>query len=229
MILTMTAWRRPQYTRRVLESIIEAEKPGPIRLIACIEPGNEGVPAQFRNIPFDYELRINDHRLGGPRNTYQALSAGFELDDHVIHLEDDTVIASDALLYFDWAIRHYRYDKDVWTVTGYNRRVHPAAPHERHTVKRRRFFTAYGIGLWIDRWEEAHTKWPSGEHGWDRYMNRVARGNRSEIFPLLSRIQNIGALDGYNVSPSFHKRHHHTPEWAGNYPDLRVTQHQEVS
>jgi hypothetical protein len=46
-------------------------------------------------------------------------------------------------------------------------------------------------------------------------MNHKARKDRVEIRPILSRVQNIGAIDGYNCpSPQFHRMKHHTPTWA---------------
>jgi hypothetical protein len=57
-----------------------------------------------------------------------------------------------------------------------------------------------------------YMEWAADEH-----LHHQLRRGRSEIYPALSRVQNIGACGGVHVpSPAWHRAHHHVPFWAGN-------------
>ena len=124
----------------------------------------------------------------------------------VIVLDDDIVPAADCLRYFEWAGEKYRDDREVFTVSAYARETPPPARY--HSVRRLRWFTPWGWATWRDRWEEMRAHWGFGEpFSWDVIVNRT-RGERFEIQPFLSRVQNIGAEGGVHVpDPQWHREH----------------------
>lgn len=221
IVIAITAWRRPEYTRQVLESLAAAAKPKPIYVVAGVEPGFPAVERVFEDMPFEYELTENERRLGGPQNTQATMNRAFELADQVIKLEDDTPVARDALYYFQWALRTYKKDESVFSVCGYNRSSRPEPEGLHGSVFRHAWFTPWGWATWKQEWTEVQATWPQGAHGWDRYLNSTARAGRVEIRPYLSRVQNIGARDGYNCrNPEWHRTNQHVPYWAGQFDEI---------
>jgi hypothetical protein len=138
----------------------------------------------------------------------------------VIHLQDDTPVAPDALRYFEWA-RQFGRDPNVFTVTGYR---HPRdwmpgpspKPQDEHVrVGPSHFFTCYGWATWRDRWHEMRANWPTnywtqGTPAWDTYLCYEARKDRVEIAPYTARTRHIGVEGGMGFG------HKVLPYWAGS-------------
>jgi hypothetical protein len=125
-VITMTAYRRPQYTREVLDALARCDGIGDWTLLPNAEPGNSEVIAAFRDFhACECRLVVNERRLGLNRNTLAALMRAFHLKaDHIVHLEDDTVPSPDALRYFEWGIDHLvEHDPKhtILLVSGYNK------------------------------------------------------------------------------------------------------------
>lgn len=192
----MTAWKRPEYTRQVIRALEACDGSEDVQLYAHVEPGNDEVQSILIGSRLLKDLTVNPSVLGIPRNTYNALEHGFKHAGYVIHMEDDTVPSQDFLTFHKWAAETYRDDKDVFNVTGYNRVEELPAPEHYGDVKRREWFTCWGWGTWIDRWEEIAKYWSNDNPGFAWHVNLGIRLNRVEVHPLLSRVQNIGDLDG---------------------------------
>ena len=119
----------------------------------------------------------------------------------------------DALTWFEHARDAYEDDKEVFTVSVYGDvGHHPEAQLLDHSesmdTARRQHFTPWGWGTWKDRYDDmAHVY-----TGWDGQMNfemvhinqgvnyeafgQGLRKDRYEVFPVLSRANNIGMEDG---------------------------------
>lgn len=113
-----------------------------------------------------------------------------------------------------------------------------------NTTNLRSKFTSSGPwGIWRDRWNEIKDNWfgihwnsqglalaqqdkvPEGEeflklvnkdfHGsWAWPMNKYWRKGRKEVYPIVSRCQNIGIERGaFNPNAEFHYEHHHIKNW----------------
>ena len=106
-VITMTSYRRPDYTREVLNALAKCEGISDWLFLPNVEPGNDEVIAAFREWDAcESRLVVNDKRLGLNKNTHDAVYQAFKLRaDVMLHLEDDTVPSPDALHYFDWAVR----------------------------------------------------------------------------------------------------------------------------
>lgn len=226
MVIALTAWNRPEYTKKVLESLEKVRKPKPIYLVAYIEPGNEEVQRLFDNVGFECEVTVNKGRRGSVDNTKAVMQRAFELSNRVVKLEDDTPLAYDALYYFSWGLKTYKDDTEIFSVCGYNRNENAVEESRHDKVFRFKWFTPWGWATWKNRWDRVVKNWPKSDKGWDKYLHHV--NAQHEIRPVLSRVQNIGARDGNNCpGPQFHRTHHWTPEWAGNYEKLLVEEYTE--
>ncbi len=213
-VVTMTAWRRPEYTKRVIDNLKKCIGFEEYVLLPTIEPGNSGVLKAFHGL-HNCNIIGNNKRLGCPKNTLKALKRGFELSDFVIHLEDDTVPGIDSLKYFEWVYSTYKDDKDVFTACAYSRYVHP---QNYFTVWRNRWFTPWMWCTWIDRFEEIKKDWNFS--GWDNRLNHKIRKNRCEIMPHLARSQNIGERLGTYNNPAHWRKKQYNPVWVNNVQNI---------
>ncbi len=218
-VVCTAAYNRPQYFRKVLNALSRCTGIEDYIIVPCVEPGNEEIRTLVETISFA-ECRpvFNPRRLGFNANIRQAFSKGFELADFVILVEDDILCSKDALLYFEHCRQRYQNDDNVLSVTGYNR-SRECSVESHHEIRRRQWFVPWSSAFWKDRWRMIAPGWPRRRHGisWDVRINNQfcqSQGFR-EIYPLLSRAQNIGAEGGANVpSAQWHAQHQHVPFWA---------------
>lgn len=248
-VVTMTHYNRPEYTRRALEALSRCDGIADCLLVAHVEPGTAEVIDQLKAINFcETAIVCNNQRQGVARNTLRALEHGLELSDFVVHVEDDILMAEDALTYFWWARATYHNDARVGSVSAYRRTAESIHPVLYNDVRRLRWFHPWGLGIWRDRYQAArphvlhicgladdpaggfrvvgpgvrNTTTPYGDMvgGWDGAFGSYAGINGLvQPYPLLSRVQNIGAISsthGASFTPEFHATQQHCPQWAGD-------------
>ena len=220
--LSVSLYNRPVYTERLLKALDECTGIDEYKIIICCEPGFkevEQLASKFR--PSQTELTINTRKLGCNTNIFQCLAMGFSVSDYHIHFEDDTIPGKDCLNYFEWASDKYINDQYIFTVCGYvnsNNITEHYYPKNTDVgkVSRRNWFTPWGWATWKDRFDDMRNIWDfQGVNGsWDATINHIARNNRNEIFPTVSRIQNIGGELGTHVpSNDWHKENHYNEYW----------------
>lgn len=201
MIITMTAWRRPDYTAQVIRSIERAVKPDSLLVLVSLEPGNPEVRGVLESYNGDIKIHENKEPLGCSQNTLQIIKWGLEYEDQIIHVEDDTVLAKDALNYFYWGLQHYRDDKRTSGICGWHRVGLPT--DDTNVVFRDPVFMPWGFASWRDRLEPTFDKWP--DKRWDIYLRK---NSHLWVFPILGRIQNIGRKNGVHPNRGIMQRVH---------------------
>ena len=222
-VITMCHCTRPDYTRRVLQALRSCAGIADYLILPHVDPASEEVRAEIEAIDFAECLpTFNTSRLGVNRNTENALLDGFAFSNFVIHVEDDILLSSDALLYYEWCAEHYRSDPRVFSVTSYNRRAEAADPSEFHQVRLRRWFHPWGWATWRDRWETFSGTLHSSPASWDVLLNVIhCVGGLSsrchEVYPELSRSQNIGEISSSsNRTVAYYRANHLLKHWAGD-------------
>lgn len=172
-VITITAWRRPQYLRRVLEALSRCTGVDGYRILLSVDGGypdrQEEISGVAGSIGVDAEVIYHDRNLGCAGNTFFALEWGFSQPvASVIHLEDDTEPSQDFLRYMEACLGRYAGDHSVFTVSGHQRRfeAHPGhgvhcriGPGDEGLIRRRQWFTPWGWAIWRDRWEEVRDGW----------------------------------------------------------------------
>lgn len=217
-VITMSLYRRLDYTQQVLEALSKCDGIDEYQVFIHCEPGYPRVveAARMSAIP-NKEIVVNHKQLGCTLNINTALHHGFEHSDYVIHVEDDILFAKDALRYFEWANQKFKYDPFVFTVGGYHKEV--VSPDKFYTYRRERWFTPWGWATWRDRYEFINhiiSLNSTETMSWDEITNKCARGDRVQVIPLLSRTQNIGAVNGtYCPGPEWHRENQFNEFWAG--------------
>src|SRR5688500_581820 len=88
-VITMTAYRRPAYTREVLDSLAKCDGIADWLFLPNVEPGHEEVIGAFRDFSAcESRLLVNRNRLGLNKNTHDALFRAFQVRaDVIVHLE----------------------------------------------------------------------------------------------------------------------------------------------
>jgi hypothetical protein len=220
--ISISLYDRPDYTEIVLNHLNLCHDIENYDIIICCEPKNEQVINLAKNFRQNQtNVIINSNIYGCNKNIYQCLELGFEHNDFHIHIEDDTVPGKDFLLYCQY-LRSLKNDSNIFSISGYtnsNNRIEQYFPQTNAAdlFSSRNWFTPWGWATWQDRWLEIKesikdiidTKTVS----WDLYVNQI-RQDRLEIFPLVSRIQNIGAINGtFCPSPEWHKENQYNEYW----------------
>jgi hypothetical protein len=211
-IITMTAYRRPEYTQQVLDSLAACTGVADWLFLPCVEPG----PCIDVIKSFDAcakRVQVNPARFGLNRNTNQAMRiASQQLDlPIVVHIEDDTVLSPDALLYFEWAVQHL--DDRTLLASGYNKPELRPSMSETFKANKRNIFTPWGWAVDKRRlaWMLRHWNFRN-PRCFTCYFKKKYRGTHYEVYPLLSRVQNIGYELGENErTPEWYEANHRTP------------------
>jgi hypothetical protein len=249
-IITITASHRPPYTQRVIDSLALCHGVSSYKLVAFVEPISQHVINIFKKISFcDVELHVNDARLGHTLNAHKSLSRGFELSDYVIRIEDDTLLAKDFLKFHEFCSEKFKNEKDsIFSISAghYHEAGRTYRPEELSSFTTRAGFSNQGWGTWSDRWLEkngAAEIWEFPETifgsyynvnyrygGWDALMENTHRKDRNEIIPIISRVKNIGILNGvHSITPEEHKERIEVADWAYNYELPDTIEYNEYS
>lgn len=166
--ITMTAWRRPKYFYKVIESLkacIGIEK---YTIYLSIDGGYPDKQAQMIEIikqsGLKYKAHLCDKNVGCAGNTKIALSMGFNEQDCIIHAEDDTVFHPDALSWFEHNLFMYKHDERIFSISGYtngklNDKCLDGNWTEYNIIGIRDNFTCWGWATWKRIWDKMENEW----------------------------------------------------------------------
>lgn len=213
--LVFTGFNRPGYLRESISSWNQAEDILDWDAWFLLEPSEmqDWMLREFHELnAASVGGMINDKRLGVLKNPYTALMSSFDFgSEFTVLAEDDIVVSSDTLKYFEWAMEKYKDDKSVLAVLAFSRNNASTNPQDKGCVARTKVFCPLVWGTWHDRWRDLiKPNWdldyssgkPDGsEAGWDWNMMRVAvREEKDFIYPAWSRSNHIGQYGGTHTS-----------------------------
>jgi hypothetical protein len=193
--ITMTAWKRPDLTLQVLESLSKCHKVENYKLLAFVEPGCDQVVEAFNKFnACEKQIVINSQVMGIAENTKQALNAAFEQGEYNIHIEDDTVLLPNALNFFEWCDEKFKDDQQIGTCCAFSSNTSESLPS--HVIAHR-WFGCWAWSTWKTRWEH------SLKNEWGGDMRRFAanvngwqfKNRKLQIYPIRSLCINIGIGD----------------------------------
>ena len=207
--VTVLAWRRPAYLRRVLEALAKCRGVNDYHVVVSIDnglmyPETLKVAREFR-----HETLMPANHYGvdlHPFKVYELVF--FNGSDFNVVLEDDVVPAPDALELADWFYEHGREYACLLLHGGTTDQSNPLAVNE---ISR---FCPWGWAtpreMW-ERWWKPNWNCKINEpcRGWDFSMGLVIQRNGLKCLkPVLSRTLNIGREGGVYETPG------HWDEWA---------------
>ncbi len=233
----MCHYNRPEYTRRSLEALSKCE--GIREYVVCLfQDGQRGLPTrEMREVKRLLDAIYRDgptngvawwgpaveHR-GVNRATKAVLDEGFIANsaDFVIHVEDDVLLAPDALRFFEHCAETYKDDPEVFSITAYNRQRERPPEDRWHCVERRSWYHGWGWGTWRNRYDEFKDELVAGGgETWDVHLHKRVMhrpGPRVEVHPTLSRSQNIGVKSSlHRFTPEWHAENQHVPHYAADF------------
>jgi len=223
-VITLVGWRRPDYFKQVVDSMINAEGIEEYKVIVSLD-GGEGKQHHDKQVEMmnivrdagftDYTIMLNNKNLGCAGNTGKVLREGFKEADRVIHLEDDTVLHPDALRFFEAMLEHYEHDKRIWSISGYtngnlNKDWNLIGDWtEPNIIGLRKWFSCWGWAMWKDRFETI-THWfgisnPEGnildanEDSPDEFLDKIVLDDKGSWGIPMNHYWRAGRLE---VSPS---------------------------
>lgn len=205
-VITMCLWRRLDIAKRTVGALAACDGIKDYHLVLHID-GNpcEHMVSWARSIGCcSKELLLADKNLGCNASTRRALRGGFERGDYVIHVEEDVLLAKDALRYFEWA-QQFRSDPTLLTVGAWrhprgwlyeDKKPFPMGHSIERQARKSPHFHCWGWATWKDRWQWMDGNWTNGDDqslSWDVRINKW-RHTQSfvELLPLVSRAINIG-------------------------------------
>lgn len=221
--ISISLFNRPDYTKQVLDALEKCTGVEEYKIfIKCEKLSHPKVEETIKVAQeFNHKNKsviINERRLGCSLNIWSCLDTAFsETDtDFHIHFEDDTVPSKDCLKYFEWTSNYYRENKDIAVATCYSKISNVVVSDKlKNAAKKIRWFIPWGWGLWRDTWENVlkaelfHRITKSTKYlSWDGHTNNILKDNNLLMaLPILSRSQNIGALNGVHCpGKEFHKK-----------------------
>jgi len=226
--ITVSAYNRPAYLEQTLAALRACEGIDACGVAVLLDPSDETAGCAGVATRYGFDSFTYSHRVGCNNAIRYALAYGFEQmgSEFHLHLEDDTVPTRDALRWFAWARDAYRDHARIMNVSGYQR-ISNGRPHE---CGARRWFTPWGWGVWRDRWQGLTAGWVENDAtSWDVVVNHILRAGRHEVFPTVSRIQNIGAERGTHVpNAEWHTANHRVAVTADDIPGEPVAEWSHV-
>jgi hypothetical protein len=226
--ITLTVCDRPHYLRRMLESLRQNRCDG-WRLVIGLEPVSAECAEICREISFLPTLVIaNRDRLGVRLNPFNVLDYVFYKGSALnVYLEDDLVLAPDALELAAWYGQSLEDDRLGGRRTLCLRLHSPSRGGEpAQAVAFERSFVPLGFVLTREQWtryfrpawfEDGHDLAPSV--GWDFSVQaRLRRDPDLHVAaPVLGRSNHIGAV-GTHMSPAENERAYGAVVLAGAPP-----------
>jgi hypothetical protein len=222
-VIVITMHNRPAYSRAILKGLSECVGIDEYHIIICVEPVSPEVLSIAKRVKFaECEVVLNKTKLGCSGNSFEALKRGFDVSDFVIYVQDDDLLAPDALRYYEWASEKFRDDPTIYTVGSWNLMKEPCPESHYYRVMKRQHFTSLTLATWKDRWAEPGGMLEDWDfdyryEGWDVNITKRLRKDRWEVFPWMSRSQNIGEEGGTHCpSTEWHRRTIRNEFWAGD-------------
>jgi hypothetical protein len=182
-VLLLLLGNNPAKAKTVLDSLRGCEGIDDYLLLVCINDDESESLDLAKKIDFA-QVRIVPLQEPDPqRRASLAWRQGFRQADFVICLTGETVLAPDALLYFEHCRRAYQNDSDIFSVSA---RGEGLAEGSIQEIARRPASTAQVMGLWKDRWQWAEQRLNPGRC-LDNLEQQLREGVFQEIYPLVSR------------------------------------------
>lgn len=201
--ITLVVNDRPTYLEQTLEALRLCCLDDYTMFIG-VEPGNADVLTMCRSITFMRTVVcVNSRRLGVSDNPLETIRRAFAAGSQLnVALEDDVVLAPDALHLCNWFETLDASDALCLCLFTYG--SDSTKPRE---VVARSHFTPLGWcttrGMWSNRIEP---KWMCDPRGWDFSINKILADSPGMyvLQPLWSRSNHIGRIGGTHCTPEYH-------------------------
>lgn len=97
------------------------------------------------------QILAQQRNLGCKNSCTQAITWAFKNEEKLIILEDDVVLNSYALQYFDWALERFNSSPEIFQINGYTP-TNTFFNRKKLRVYKSLFVQAWGWATWRNRW-----------------------------------------------------------------------------
>lgn len=140
-----------------------------------------------------FERKIN---FGVRKNLNEARKVIFEKYDRLILSEDDNVFAPSFLKFVNKGLEVYETREDIFAVAGYNNPWHMPSWY-KSDVYLRQGFTAWGLGIWRDKWNMVDWSLENYNKMLRKKENiAILKRHYKKHIPQLNRIRDTGVITG---------------------------------
>ena len=240
-LIALPCYNRPEYLVQCLSHLMKCDGIKEYEIFVSIDPSDKLntiinlLETAKKNLNLRYY--INNVKIGCNANIEQVLTWCMrEPVNSVVYVEDDICLAPDTLRMFEFMEKEYYHDSDVYAGCAYSR-ANPNE-HEYFEIEKRKSFMPWGVIFFNgERWARTKYLWfdlynppviikrekdgkPVEEVyeylSWDYFTKWTIRGDKSCVFPKLSRSKNIGEVGCHTPSREWHKKKHTLDKWAGD-------------
>lgn len=192
-IITSTHYNRPNCTKQMIEHLVRCSGIEDYTVYFGVEPDCPEVLDEIEKYPLNKIVEINKKLLGCWPNKKKIISMGFTVSDYVIHVEDDVILAKDALEYFEWAKKNRRNFASV-TAFSIEKRFQDNLNLNRIGVSS--LYSPIAWATWFDEFSKIYNVWD----GSDKELQSLWVG-REHLTPEVSRAKHIGVGKGIYSHP----------------------------
>lgn len=234
-IITIIGWKRPYYLKQVLDSILNSYgyENYDFHISIDYHPQTRDETIKViqdfsKNIKTKVFVELQNQNIGNTGNTRRSADFAFIENnyDYMLHLEDDSIIGKDCILWTEWAINNFKDDPNCFCFCPFNSEDGRNKMSDEYKYNIKTSFKKYwfdsqgGFAITKKQYQEilddggffgaAWNHEPAREnrdfwkanvfisdmYAYDAPMNFYFRKNRYTISPHISRSNNIGELDG---------------------------------
>lgn len=123
-----------------------------------------------------------ESNLGSFVSINSAIDCVLEKHGRLVFLEDDNIVSGNFLEFMNDCLNFYRDDSSVFSVSGYNYPIRIPTSYKQDVYKWQGF-TAWGVGLWKDRWSGVDlSREGAGDFLANRSMSKALRNVSERAF-----------------------------------------------
>jgi len=142
---------------------------------------------------FKSVISINrNENLGSFLSVRKAIDEILQKYRKIIFLEDDNIVSPNFLGFLNEGLAFYQNEKTIFSISAYNYPITiPASYH--HNVYKWQGFSAWGVGLWLDRWEKMDWKLPKPDViKQNKALKKKINLAGEHLYPLIKYSHNSG-------------------------------------
>lgn len=226
MIITSPHYNRPEFTAPMLEALSSVRGIEKHRVIFSIDcPKDSKVDRGVSKLLYAFDkcertIHYSTNNIGCNLHTLKMFTLGFlnNTDEWILHLEDDIVLAPDSLELIEDIIA-YKPADNISNISLFNRVNEGDVRGKVREINKRPWFTPSGIALRRTAFSLSVERdcYSNRYVSWDINFNTMCRNeNMYEIYPLLSRSNNIGWYGTHVPSKEWYHKNLEMSYWAGN-------------
>jgi len=224
--ISLTCYKRADYLKQVIDSLKESlSYYGKHNFVFYphIDYNNDAVLKLIEDIDWiETKITCNKPPVGCNKNTQEAITEAINNHEAILHLEDDTVLAYDAIDFYVYSLCKYENSNSVISISGYNK-TEELDSNNYFSVFDEQFFCCWGCAFWKSKKDIILDNWTKqldfmNPQSWDSHLQENLFKNKySQVRPMISRVQNIGAKNGtYVQDPIWHYYNHRSPFTSNN-------------